>query len=204
MEPIYPPDAMRLYDRDGRRLYCNRAERSRFRTAIDSLPAVERAYCLTLLHTGCRLSEARALGPAALQPEAQVLTIRTLKRRALHMREVPIPPELVAALIALIEDDANYTVGARLWPIDRIRAYRWIKRAMAKAEISGTQACPKGLRHGYAIHALGSGVPLNMVSKWMGHASLTTTAIYANAVGPEQLAIASRMWAKEDRPSGEG
>ncbi len=53
---------------------------------------------------------------------------------------------------------------------------------------------PKGLRHGYAIHALSKGVPLNMVSKWMGRAKMETTAIYCNAVGEEQQSIAARMW----------
>ena len=55
--------------------------------------------------------------------------------------------------------------------------------------------CKKGLRHGYGVHAIGSGVPLNMLSKWMGHASLEVTAIYANALGEEQHNIAARMWA---------
>jgi len=32
------------------------------------------------------------------------------------------------------------------------------------------------------------------VQKWLGHAQLTTTAIYANAVGDEEQDIASRMW----------
>jgi site-specific recombinase XerD len=50
------------------------------------------------------------------------------------------------------------------------------------------------LRRGYAIHALPKNVPLNMVSKWMGHSQMETTAIYANAVGEEQQSIAARMW----------
>jgi hypothetical protein len=33
-----------------------------------------------------------------------------------------------------------------------------------------------------------------MLSKWMGHADIKTTAIYANALGEEQRAIAARMW----------
>jgi hypothetical protein len=33
-----------------------------------------------------------------------------------------------------------------------------------------------------------------MLSKWMGHASLEVTAIYANALGTEELALAARMW----------
>jgi hypothetical protein len=36
-----------------------------------------------------------------------------------------------------------------------------------------------------------------MVSKWMGHAKLETTAIYGNAVGEEQQTIAARMWTRE-------
>ena len=37
-------------------------------------------------------------------------------------------------------------------------------------------------------------VPLNMLKKWMGHASIETTAIYADAVGKEEQEIAARMW----------
>ena len=59
----------------------------------------------------------------------------------------------------------------------------------------GPHRCPKGLRYGYAIHALSKNVLLNMVSKWMGHLQMETTAIYANAVGEEQQSIAARLWA---------
>ena len=45
------------------------------------------------------------------------------------------------------------------------------------------------------MHAISSGVPLNMLGKWMGHASLEVTAIYANALGTEERGIAARMWA---------
>ena len=66
---------------------------------------------------------------------------------------------------------------------------------MQQADIAaGPHRVPKGLRHGYAIHALNKGVPLNMLSKWMGHSIMEITAIYANAVGAEQQAIAARMW----------
>ena len=58
----------------------------------------------------------------------------------------------------------------------------------------GPHACPKGLRHGFGVHAVSRGIALNMVQKWPGHAQLTTTAIYANAVGEEEQSIAARMW----------
>ena len=34
----------------------------------------------------------------------------------------------------------------------------------------------------------------SLVQKWLGHAQLSTTAIYADAVGEEEHSIASRMW----------
>lgn len=66
---------------------------------------------------------------------------------------------------------------------------------MEAAGISeGPHASPKGLRHGYGVAAITAGVPLNMLSKWMGHSKIETTAIYANALGEEQRRIAERMW----------
>jgi len=35
----------------------------------------------------------------------------------------------------------------------------------------------KGLSHGYGVHTISSGVPLNMLSRWMGHATLEMTEI---------------------------
>ena len=34
--------------------------------------------------------------------------------------------------------------------------------------------------------AMSCGIAPNMVQKWLGHTQLTTTAIYANAVGEEE------------------
>jgi site-specific recombinase XerD len=50
------------------------------------------------------------------------------------------------------------------------------------------------LRHGFGINATVNGIPLHMLQKWMGHAQLSTTAIYADAVGKEEQDIAARMW----------
>jgi integrase/recombinase XerD len=32
------------------------------------------------------------------------------------------------------------------------------------------------------------------VQRWLGHASLRTTAIYADVMGPDERAFAARMW----------
>ena len=62
------------------------------------------------------------------------------------------------------------------------------------AGLAGPQASPKGLRDGFGVAAVSAGIPLNLVQKWLGHAQLTTTAIYADAVGTEEKDIARRMW----------
>jgi site-specific recombinase XerD len=54
------------------------------------------------------------------------------------------------------------------------------------------QCSPKGLRHGFGINATVNGIPLHRVQKWMGHAQLSTTAIYADSIGKEEQDIAAK------------
>lgn len=191
---------MRLYDQHNNRLYVNASERVRFLAAAERFPPLERTLCLTLLYTGCRISEALVLAPADIQLAARLVSFRTLKRRRTHtVREVPVPETLIQNLDHWHRVSKAPASRAPLWqrdgkPLGRVAAYRIVKAVMTEAEISGAQACPKGLRHGYGIHATLSGVQLHMLSKWMGHASITTTRVYADACGPEEREIAERMW----------
>ncbi len=190
-----PSTTMHLYNDKSERLYINADERERFLETLNSESDDIRAFCLTLFYTGCRLSEARELHFSSIQPKARLISFRSLKKRNQHhIREIPVPQELIDAL-----DKLPRTLAQPIWTVDgekvsRVSAYRWMKRVMAKAHIHGSQATAKGLRHGYGIHAVRSGVQLNMLQKWMGQASISTTAIYANAVGREELEIADRMW----------
>lgn len=185
-------NAMRLYSRTNQRLYLNASERARFLQVCGNQPTERRVFALTLFYTGCRLSEARELTPDAIQFDEQIVSIRSLKKRSQHhIREVPVPSVL---LDGLAEMKFGMSRNAPIWAIDRITAYRWIKTIMHDADISGPQASPKGLRHAYGINAISCGIQLHMLQKWMGHTSIKTTAIYANAVGEEEKAIASKMW----------
>lgn len=69
--------------------------------------------------------------------------------------------------------------------------WRAVHDVMVAARLEGPHASPQGLRHSFGVSA---GIPLNLVQKWLGHAQLTTTAIYADAVGAEEKDIACRMW----------
>jgi integrase/recombinase XerD len=66
----------------------------------------------------------------------------------------------------------------------------------AGSGISGTPAMPKGFRHGFGVNAFETAVPPHLVQRWLGHASLKTTSIYGDVMGPEERAFAARMWSK--------
>ena len=72
--------------------------------------------------------------------------------------------------------------------------WRAVHAVMQAARLDGPHASPKSLRHGFGVAAVSAGIPLDLVQKWLGRAQLTTTAIYANAVGAEEKTIAQRMW----------
>lgn len=195
-----------LYATDGGRKYLNRDERQRVLAATAALKPDQALFVMTLAWTGARVSEVLALTPSSFQIERGVVALRTLKRRRQHVREVPIPPELMTALdrhfrIAAPSRDLR-TADHRLWPWCRVTAWRLIKQVMRRTGIAGRGACPRGLRHAFGVGTLQSGVPLNLVQRWLGHARISTTAIYANASGPEELTFATRFWRTgSERPS---
>ena len=183
------PDEWQILDVEGRRKYLSAEETKRFLAASDRLPPTGRALCHVLAYAGCRVSEALALHTHHLDLERLTLTIRTLKRRRTVFRAVPVP-QIVADLLQLVPPD----VDGRVLPMHRATAWRLVKAAMRQAGIMGPMAAPKGLRHGFGICAAGHNVPTNLIQRWMGHASPTTTAIYLDAVGNEERSFASRMW----------
>jgi integrase len=189
-----------LYSASGLRKYLTCDERERFLAAsrAASRPDV-RTLCMTLVYTGCRISEALALTPASIQAAEGIIAIRSLKKRGLMVvREVPVPPLLVAEL-GRVHRLSSLPANQPLWPLSRGRAWQLVKEVMQAARIGiGPHASPKGLRHGFGLHAIRCGVPLNLVQRWLGHASMATTAIYLQAVGNEEREIASRMWQVQD------
>ncbi len=190
-------EAGSLYTRSGQRKYLTAEERRRFLEAANSCPRPElRTLCLTLVYSGCRISEALALTCASIETEAGFIALRSLKKRssAIVVREVPVPSNLLNALEQAHRVAFGYP-GAKLWTLSRSRAWQLVKGVMKEAGIAdGPHMMPKGLRHGFGLHAIRSGVPLNLVQRWLGHARMETTAIYLQAMGHEEREIAARMW----------
>ena len=184
---------MRLYDTAGQRKYLTPAERQEFLRAAENAPDTVRTFCATLAHTGCRISEVLALTAARVDVAGGVLVFESLKKRRKGIfRAVPVPPAFLQTLETV--HDLGALGDARLWDWSRTTGWRRVREVMDAAAIRGRCATPKGVRHGFGIKAVTSDVPLNMTQKWLGHARLATTAIYTDAIGPEERRIAERMW----------
>ena len=190
-----------LFDAKGRRKYLTQKERGSFLSAAEKAAREVRTLCSVLVYTGCRISEALALTADKIDTQEGVIVFESLKKRKKGVyRAVPVPPKLLDELElvhSLRETEKRRGKGrkARLWPWGRATAWRRVKEIMQEAKLGrGPQVSPKGLRHGFGVAAVSAGIPLNMVQKWLGHAQLSTTAIYADAVGAEEKTIAARMW----------
>jgi len=192
-------EEMTLFGQLGERKYLNAAERRRFiRAARDAEPRV-RSFCLTLGWSGGRISEILALTAAALDVESGVANIQTLKRRKRGIvRQVPLPCDILRELNRVFHlrrrQRDPYLASERLWTWSRTTAWRRVKEVMAAAGVAGAAATPKGLRHAFGVNAFQARVPPHLVQRWLGHASLRTTSIYGDVMGPEERALAARMW----------
>lgn len=180
------------------RKYLNHAERRRVLAAADELELRPALFALTLVWSGARISEVLALTPASFQVERSLVAFITLKRRRWSVREVPIPPalmQMIAQEFSLAEVHHDPAASRdRLWTMSRTTAWRVVRRLMDIAGVSGRGACARGLRHSFGVGTLQAGVPITLLQRWLGHARLSTTEIYANAIGPEELTFASRFW----------
>ena len=189
---------MKILDTNGNRLYLTREERAAFLKASLTADPPVRTLCGVLHHTGCRISEALELTPQRVDFAARTVTFRSLKKRdKIAFRTVPVPPGFLDTLDMVhgIREARRKGRDEPLWSYSRSTATRRIKEIMEAAKLPpGPNRSPKGLRHGYGVNAITSGVPLNMLQKWLGHATMETTAIYADAVGDEERDIAARMW----------
>jgi len=187
-----------LYASGGRRKYLNEAERREAFACAGDLESGKALFIQTLAWTGARVSEVLAICPASFQLERGLVSLVTLKRRKLLVREVPLPSNLLTKLdrrfgLRSMQSEPLES-RSRLWPWHRVTAWRLVKSVMEEAGLAGPAACPRGFRHGFGVAALQAGVPITLLQRWLGHAKLTTTAIYTQVSGPEELAMAAKLW----------
>lgn len=142
-----------------------------------------------LYNTGARISEALQLHPRdiRLHPPSQVRVYGKGRKE----RICPLWPETAELLDTFLKrhptgpDEAVFRnrYGNPLGASGvRFRLKRYVQAATEKApRLADKRVSPHTLRHTAAVHLIASGVDATIVQNWMGHVSLDTTNIYAQA-----------------------
>lgn len=144
--------------------------------------AARDAAALTLLYgSGLRISEALSLTRRdAPLPEVLRITGKGGKQRLAPV--LPVARDAVDAYLALCPfgldpDDALFR-GARGGPLSP--RLLQLRMADARARLGlPASATPHALRHSFATHLLAAGGDLRAIQELLGHASLSTTQVYA-------------------------
>ena len=134
---------------------------------------------------GLRVSEALDLEVRDLSLDTPNPTVRVRSGKGGKSRLVPAHPELHGALgSALAYGDISQ---GRIVEAHPATAWRWVQAAVKRAEelsaiAPGKRVGTHTLRHSYARHLLMNGIPINYLSRWLGHSSIQTTLIYLELV----------------------
>lgn len=183
-----------LFDRQGKRKYLTPAERATVMRGALKQGGPTGTFCLTLALTGARISEVLQLTPERIDTGTTAVVLETLKRRQRGIfRALPVPHELIRVL-AEVHGLPRVDKSSRLWPWSRTTAWKRVKSVMKDAGIPATLAKPRALRHAFGVDAVQNRIALSLVKKWLGHAKIETTAIYADPIGVEERALARLMW----------
>ena len=162
-------------------------EKAEVEALVAAAPNVDSEVLMLIQwRAGLRISEALALEAADLSLGSDSPTLRVRQGKGNRDRIVPVHPELSAGLANHIR--YRRLASGRLVTVHKSTAWRWVKAAAAKAMDSGTipvgrRVATHTLRHSAARHWLQAGVPINVVSFWLGHRSLQTTLVYLEILG---------------------
>ena len=166
----------------------------------------DRLLLEVLAATGMRVGE--ALGLRHEDWDAAERQVRVMARdndnrarsKSLVPRTIPVPPSLVRSYADYLlqeygELDSDY-VFVNLWggrvgsPLAYAAVYDLVRRLRSR---TGIDFDPHWLRHTYATGLLRSGVPVEVVSLLLGHASVaTTSATYAHLTVADTRAALTR------------
>lgn len=168
---------------------------------IDSLYSVladprHRLHFLLQWRAGLRVAEACGLAAQDLFLEGEHPTLKVRRGKGNRARIVPVHQELRTALMAFTSF-GDRRQAASLLGVSASQAWRWVQAAYARAVAAGKMPAGKRigthtLRHSAARHWLLSGVPINVVSRWLGHSNLATTLIYL-AIVPDVEGFMERV-----------
>ena len=153
----------------------------------DSALAIRTRAMLELTYaSGLRVSEAIGLAVTSVDLGARAVTV---VGKGNKQRVVPFGREAARWIEAYLERarprlaagkrHGTLFVNARGGPLSRM-GYWKLLRDRARAAGLAARVHPHALRHSFATHLLQGGADLRVVQELLGHASVTTTAIYTH------------------------
>lgn len=127
-------------------------------------------------------------------------------------RQIPVPVELIDSLDLLFDLRGKKrrccnSLSLPLWPnqddptrpMSRATGWRIVKRVLGVAEITGSQASPKGFRHGFGVAMALGGRDIYTLQRLMGHERPETTAIYLQVIGQEAHDLQMNYWDRANK-----
>jgi len=138
---------------------------------------------ILLYASGGRVSEICGLCWRDCQPRKKGGTV-TLYGKGQKTRTILLKAETFVQLLSLRgtagPTDPVFPNPKTGKPLTRQHLHRLVQRAARRAGIRANVS-PHWLRHAHGSHALDNNAPIHLVQTTLGHASLTTTSMYAHA-----------------------
>ncbi|MEE9294579.1 MAG: site-specific integrase [Phycisphaerae bacterium] len=148
----------------------------RLADVLDGLPAQVKPLVLFILASGCRPGEGRLLRWEQLRLDAGTCELSRHKTagRTGRQRTIYLTP-MATAILEGQPRTSEYVFTSRL---DKPYTRHGLRSILANKHRKHP-TFPYAMRHTFGQQALDSGERLEMVQKLLGHAKITTTAIYA-------------------------
>jgi site-specific recombinase XerD len=151
-----------------------------------------RALITVMYRGGLRLGEALALRPKDVNPDQGTITV--LHGKGDRRRTVGLDPGAMAIILRWMEKrrSLGLTGRQRLFctlqgrPLHPSYARTALHRLGERAGIE-KRCHPHGLRHTMSFELMMEGVPVPVIQKQLGHASLATTERYLDHLAPRDL-----------------
>ena len=160
-----------------------------------------RALIALLYRTGLRINEALTLYPKDL--ELTDGSVRVLHGKGGRSRTVGLDPGAAAVIARWLDARSGLGLGGRHPVFCTLRGHPMaaayvrvlLKRLAARAGID-KRVHAHGLRHTHAAQLRAEGVDIGIISKQLGHASISTTARYLDHLAPRAVieAMRRRSW----------
>jgi len=139
------------------------------------------ALVITLLRTGGRIDEVLQLKARDFSLENNTVRLKTLKRRGETYRVIPMHPELRSVILEyFLNSHIDPRSDEKVFKMTRQGVDKYFKKMQSSLNF---RIHAHKFRHTLAVKAIMSGVPLNVLQRWLGHASVFTTSIYTEITG---------------------